>query len=168
MPRLSKADWQAVRGRYEATLDPLRDIAEAFGTNVAALSAQAKRGGWLRPGATPGPPVEGDDGKLLGRLFRAFERQVTDLEQRFAAGGGSVEEKDARTLAVLAKTFETLSKLRDERGEDVDAGAVDLGELRARLAQRLAALSPDGHPGVDALGDAGGGDDAARAGALQP
>ncbi len=168
MPKLSKADWQAVRGRYEATLDPLRDIAEAFGTTVGALSAQAKRGGWLRPGAGAVLSEGGDDGKLLGRLFRAFERQVTDLEQRFAAGGGSVEEKDARTLAVLAKTFETLSKLRDERGEDVDAAVVDLGELRARLAQRLAALAPDGHPGGDALGGAGGGDDAARTGALQP
>jgi len=142
LPKLSKADWQAVRGRYEATLDPLRDIAEAFGTTVGALSAQAKRGGWLRPGAGAVLSAEGDDGKLLGRLFRAFERQVTDLEQRFAAGGGSVEEKDARTLAVLAKTFETLSKLRDERGEDVDAATVDLDELTARFAQRLAALGP--------------------------
>ncbi len=165
MPKVSEAVWGAMRLRFETTLDPVRVIAEAHGIQHVALWRRAKRDGWTRPGEAPAVPEAADDDKLLGRLFRAFERQIADLEQRFLAGGGSVEEKDARTLSVLARTFETLAKLRDEREGSTEDATVDLDELTSRLAERLAALGPyelaaggaDGAArGLDEPGGAGG------------
>lgn len=159
MPKVSEAQWAAMQVRYETTRDALSAIAAEHDISYEALWRHAKRAGWVRPGATPKVPELGDDDKLLGRLFRAFDRQVADLEQRFLSGGGSVEEKDARTLSVLAKTFETLAKLRDEREGPADAESVDLDDLRARLAQRLSALDPRGVAAAGADGADGGGDE---------
>ncbi|MBZ9934987.1 hypothetical protein LB518_01670 [Mesorhizobium sp. BR1-1-16] len=159
MPKVSEAQWAVMRVRYETTRDAVSAIASDEGISYEALWRHAKRAGWARPGAAPKIPEMGDDDRLLGRLFRAFERQVADLEQRFLSGAGSVEEKDARTLSVLARTFETLAKMRDERGGPVDEGSVDLDDLRARLARRLEALGPYGVAAAGADGADGGGDD---------
>ncbi|SHE62257.1 hypothetical protein SAMN02745157_0575 [Kaistia soli DSM 19436] len=162
MPKISEAVWASVRARFEGTIDPIVDIAHQHGMSHVALWRRAKRDGWVRPHQAPSVPLAAEDDKLLGRLFRAFERQVADLEQRFLAGGGSIEEKDARTLSVLARTFETLAKLRDEREGPVDEGSVDLDDLRARLAQRLSALDPRGLAASGADGADGGGVDRRR------
>ncbi len=152
MAKISEAGWEAMRLRYETTRDTVSLIAAENGLAYDTVWRRAKKAGWTRPGDAPKPPVVDDDGKLLGRLFRAFERQIADLEQRFLSGESAVEERDARTLAVLAKTFETLAKLRDahsgggagedESGASGEGGHVDLDELSSRLAQRLAALGP--------------------------
>ena len=159
MAKISEAAWAAMRLRYETSNDALMAIAKEAGISYEALWRHARKAGWTRPGAAPSVPDAAADDKLLGRLFRAFERQVADLEQRFLAGSGSVEEKDARTLSVLARTFETLAKLRDERGGPADDAAVDLDELTSRLAERLAALGPYELAAGGADGGAGGDDE---------
>ena len=156
VPRISEAVSASVRARFEATIDPIADIARDHGMSHVALWRRAKRDGWVRPHQAPSMPGAEDDGKLLGRLFRAFERQISDLEQRFVSSGGSIEEKDARTLSVLARTFETLAKLRDEREGPVDAGSVDLDELTARFARRLAALGSYGEVASGSVDSADG------------
>lgn len=157
MPKISEAAWAEVRARYETTIDPVRDIAKAHGITHVVLWRRAKKLGWTRPDEVPPVPEGAADDKLLGRLFRAFERQIADLEQRFLTAPGSIEEKDARTLSVLAKTFETLAKMRDERGGAVEDADVDLDDLRARLAERLAGLGPPRLGAGGADGADGGG-----------
>ncbi len=166
LARISEAGWDALRVRYETTRDTVGVIAAEHGVAYDTLWRRARKAGWTRPGEAPRAPLVDDDGKLLGRLFRAFERQIADLEQRFLSGESAVEERDARTLAVLAKTFETLAKLRDAHagggaGEDgsgasEEGGHVDLDELRQRLARRLdALLEAEGVAGIAAAGDDG-------------
>jgi hypothetical protein len=160
LPKISEAAWAEIRTRYETTIDPIRDIAASHGTNHVTIWRRAKKLGWVRPDEAPPVPGEADDERLLGRLFRAFDRQIGDLEQRFLAGSGNVEEKDARTLAVLARTFETLARLRGGRVSTAEADDVDLDDLRSRLARRLAALERGGMEGGAADGGDGGGDHA--------
>ncbi len=79
-----------------------------------------------------------DRAALVKRLTDAFERQVAEIEARVGEPGAT-GERDARTLAVLAKTLETLIDLdRSARAETPDAdeeGALD--GLREDLARRL-------------------------------
>lgn len=145
MVKLRDGVWADARLRYERGEEAVDAIAADVGISSATLRRRVRHEGWLRPSeAALQPP---DEEKLLSRLFRAFQRQIEDLEQRFGAEAGGVEERDARTLAVLAKTFETLAKLREGRSEEEAAIGeegedVDLDELRTRLARQLEALPP--------------------------
>lgn len=103
-----------------------------------------KRGVGASGGGKAGGDVAGraaepaDRAALVKRLTDAFERQVAEIEARVGEPGAT-GERDARTLAVLAKTLETLIDLdRSARAETPDAdeeGALD--GLREDLARRL-------------------------------
>ncbi|MQT12331.1 hypothetical protein [Segnochrobactrum spirostomi] len=103
-----------------------------------------KRGGGASGAGKAGGVVAGraaepaDRAALVKRLTDAFERQVAEIEARVGEPGAT-GERDARTLAVLAKTLETLIDLdRSARAETPDAdeeGALD--GLREDLARRL-------------------------------
>ncbi|MCX5512132.1 hypothetical protein C3941_08685 [Kaistia algarum] len=134
------------------------EIGLRTGMSSGGIRGRAKREGWTRPRA-PGRDAAlraADRVSLVTRLFRSFERQITDLEKRFASAEGGADEKDARMLAVLAKTFETLNGLKAEEDRKNDV-AVDLDQLRQALAKRLERLDPGG-------AEPGGGDRAADAG----
>jgi hypothetical protein len=148
MPELTLDQWAAIRVAYETTAVPLRELAAGHGVSHVSVAKRAERQGWLRPGEAPPLPDGAAEEKLVARLYRTFERQIAELELRFAGAEGGVEEKDARTLSVLARTLETLAKLRggaEADGQD-DGGGVDIEALRARLQARLEQL--------DAAGDA--------------
>jgi hypothetical protein len=80
---------------------------------------------------------------LTARLWRAAEMQAAEIEARLAAGARPVaeSERDARVLAILAKTLRELSAASqisdDAEMEDDDATPDDLEKLREALAQRL-------------------------------
>lgn len=90
---------------------------------------------------------------LIKRMWRAADAQVREIENRLLQDSDtSLErERDARVLAVLAKTLRELSALDgaepDERtsaAADDDAIPRDLDELRRSLAQKLEALVAGG------------------------
>lgn len=101
---------------------------------------------------------------LLARMRRTLARQVEELEKRFS-DATTVEEKDARTLATLARALDVLMTLEndagrsraaaDHAGDGRAAGAAGrhlpvgrdgaaAAAVRDELARRLAALCADG------------------------
>ncbi len=128
-------------------------IAEELGVPQSTVSSWKRREGWVRPPDAPralGIQGPGQDrrarrgARLLGRLYRAFSHELTALEGRRGTDAESFE-KNARALASLAKTLETLMALdRDDGAKRPDPEAVDPDEIRAKLARRLYSLGQSG------------------------
>ena len=101
-----------------------------------------------RKSPAPRNPI-GDRTALVGRLWRAAEAQVCDIEVRLKRHQQqpAERERDARSLAVLVKTLRELSAL-DETKEGAakadtdhdDAGPRDIDEFRRELARRIDAI----------------------------
>jgi hypothetical protein len=99
---------------------------------------------------------------LVNRMMRAAERQVGEIEQRLAGSGQALgeRERDARTLALLAKTLQSLTALdalhepkvgrpksRAPGNEhDRDRIPASIDALRQELSRRLAGMA-GGDPG---------------------
>ena len=92
---------------------------------------------------------------LLKRLWRAAERQINEIEDRLARVADPSEaprpepEKDARALAVLARTLRELTALEAEarkrrKAKDQDGTVRDLDTFRRELARRLDRLREEG------------------------
>ena len=88
---------------------------------------------------------------LIHRLWSAAERQVAEIEARLASlsGDPALLERDAKTLAVIARTLRDLVALDTETAPDPPAPERDahagnpvrsLEAFRDELAQRLDAL----------------------------
>jgi|GEM_PF-5916826 len=98
---------------------------------------------------------------LAGRMMRAAERQVVAIERRLAdtQQQPGESERNARTLAVLAKTMQSLAAIdaqdKPAQGKpkatqkekvsaddhDYDQIPEDIDELRRELTERLAAMA---------------------------
>ncbi|HVV63302.1 MAG TPA: hypothetical protein VHD14_16260 [Pseudolabrys sp.] len=81
---------------------------------------------------------------LVARMMRATEMQVHEIEQRLGgAAAPAGRERDARTLAVLAKTMRELIALdvltedKNTDNADDDDAPFDIDELRRELARRV-------------------------------
>jgi transposase len=166
-PGSHKPDLEAVvaeaRRLVEGTTQSQHAIAQQLKVSASVISVWKKKWGWVRPdGAPVAPPeVHGFTNPkaaeqrreiLLGRLYRVFDRQLKDVESRVANAMTTTDEKDARTLGTLARTLGTLMALQSGGGEGSGrhGGAeadepekYDPDEIRARLAERLAGLSPE-------------------------
>jgi hypothetical protein len=82
---------------------------------------------------------------MIARLYRAFERQVADIETRLAVPGARSDEKDARALGTLARTLETLIALdRDAGAQRDEPEPKDSDQLRAELARRIRSWAEEG------------------------
>lgn len=85
---------------------------------------------------------------LIARLWATAARQAAEIENRLAEAGGDAAalERDARTLAVLARTLRDLSALdaaTQKQPEAADAASEiprDPDALRRALAARLVEL----------------------------
>jgi hypothetical protein len=94
--------------------------------------------------------LKGDRIALVGRMMIAAEAQVSEIESRLAEGSNTPDrERDARTLAVLARTMRELialdasiemKKPRKEAQKDDDPVPRDPDELRRELARRIQAF----------------------------
>lgn len=90
---------------------------------------------------------------LIRRLWRTADRQVSEIETRLVAAGGDAAslERDAKTLAVLARTVRDLVALdaettRTEKAGQADAeqeGPRDFEHFRRDLADTLERLAKE-------------------------
>jgi hypothetical protein len=88
---------------------------------------------------------------LVNRMMRAAERQIGEIEQRLAGSGQAIgeQERDARTLALLAKTIQSLTALDVPHEKDAPKHKASkknesiprsIDELRRSVASKLAAI----------------------------
>ena len=144
------------RALIEQTIVAQAAIAYRLGIPASTLSMWKLREGWVRPEGAPRyrvPPgasattwtavPAGDTAsrrrtRLISRLYRAFERQLAELEARAPGTDGLSTEKDARALGILAGTLEKLIALElDDGAKAVRPEPVDRDELNAELARRI-------------------------------
>lgn len=115
-------------------------------TPVAARPQPAPR----ERGRCPGIAACPERTALVGRLWAAVEAQIAECEARLAAHGEGLEfEREARTLAVLARTLEQLDALDGAATMKKDAADAatptrSIDDLCATLERHLADL--DGAP----------------------
>ena len=134
--------WAEIHAAYVGSRLTVAAIAEAYGISVERLRSKARRGGWPKrrdPARAAAEPL--DHRLLVGRLFKAVERQIAEIERRFdGAAPPGLDEKDARTLAALARTLELLIGLDEKSGRDTSEPEADIDEFRLELARRLESL----------------------------
>lgn len=138
----SVRDW--VKALYVGTTMTITQIAAETGVARSTIVAWAQQEGWVRPeGAPPLRNSRADRrGRLADRLYHVFGRQLAALEKR--AGKGTTDEKDARTLSVLAKTLETLLALDRDDGAKTRPESIDRADYRAELARTLSRWAEEG------------------------
>jgi len=149
MPRLDREEWERVRRLYEETPATLQAIGAEIGVSATMICRRAQNEGWIRfararyrPKWAPKLPRRAE---LIARLYRAFEKQIAEVESRFDRPGAEAGEQDARTLGTLARTLEKLIELDREQTEDRDTEEpADLARLRQKLADRLRRLAGGG------------------------
>lgn len=156
-------DWDAIRRDYETDRDStIRAIADRHGVTQGSVTGRARREGWpprrqtgaaVRTGPKPAPkarrPVDRAD--LIHRLYRVVARQVREIEKRVCTPAVSADERDARTLAAVARTLDLLVEIeRRVVGDPATARSeIDLDALRQDLARRIRGLrDPGGGPGA--------------------
>jgi hypothetical protein len=104
---------------------------------------------------------------LINRMMKTAERQVYEIEARLAGSkqAPGERERDARTLAVLAKTLQSLTAIDalHERkpmqkkkppvdDDDEDYLPADIDGVYRELSKKLEAMAAGGSPGIS--GDA--------------
>jgi hypothetical protein len=130
-------------------------IAVRLDISQTTLSSWKRREGWVRPAGAPiapqfeaavkarraaEPTARGPLRKqrLIDRLYRACTRHVHQIETRLK--DGVTDDKDARSLGLVAKTLETLVTLERDTGMPTDRPEpLDRDSLNAELARRIKA-----------------------------
>ncbi len=134
--------WAEIRSTYEESALPVSVIAKAYAVRERAVYDRAAREAWVaRRTQAALPPGERslDRSVLVARLFHAVERQIAEIERRFTElAGTGADERDARTLAALARTIELLIGLERQAKPDAsEAPEADIDEIRRDLARRI-------------------------------
>lgn len=134
--------WGEIRSTYEHSSVPVAMIAKAYAVRERAVYERAAKEGWTArrtQSSNPTPDAPLDRSVLVRRLFKAVERQIAEIERRLSSlPATGADEKDARTLAALARTIELLIGLeRQARPETTEAPEADVDELRRDLARRI-------------------------------
>lgn len=146
------------RKLIETTTLSQTQIGDKLGLPRSTVNTWQRAHAWLRPPGAPTQPAslwaanqarargpgnhpDRRAQRLINRLYRACGGQIGLIETRLKKAKDALEEKDARALATLARTLQTLMALeRDDGAKRTDPEAVDPDEIRARLARRLYAL----------------------------
>lgn len=139
--------WAAMRVIHETFGVGAELLCRATGRSLSMVKRRIAAEGWTAPSA--------GRTAFLGRMSAMLEAQLEDLENQVSAGEVS-DEKSARTLGTMARTWEKLNALEqlmdkelDERRRELDTreagdtGATDdagLHALRLELERRIAAL----------------------------
>jgi hypothetical protein len=167
--RRDDIDWEAIKHAYLHSGWSIRRICAKHGSTYGTLRSRAKAEGWvrivpmksLRPGRPPRlpgtPKTKGttkDERRrraVTERLFKIVEAKLTEIEERMAISesdraleSAADRERDARSLAALARIYAKLVELDDAakkaRGaeEDKQESAKETGQDADRLRQDLA------------------------------
>lgn len=143
--RRQRFDWRAIRAAYESGLRSQVELAADYGINASTINYHKTREGWAEPAETPRLGInEGDRVMLVLRLFRMVDAQIGEIERRLTAADGSgPDEKDARTLAALARTIELLIDLEAKTRPEAPAAPEEGDEdaFRTELARRIRGLA---------------------------
>ncbi|MBT9289135.1 hypothetical protein [Prosthecodimorpha staleyi] len=143
--RRQRFDWRAIRAAYESGLRSQVELAADYGVNASTINYHKTREGWSEPAETPRLGInEGDRVMLVLRLFRMVDAQIGEIERRLtAADGTGPDEKDARTLAALARTIELLIDLEAKTRPEAPAAPEEGDEdaFRTELARRIRGLA---------------------------
>lgn len=146
-----------------------RAVAAAVGIPVSTLRYHLKRP--LTQLAPPPRPIlrQSLEPKnrplLIARLWTAAERQVHEIEARLVEAGGDAAtlERDARTLAILAKTVRDLMALdaaanpKPDKDDGENTPPRNIDAFRRALAQKLEELGAlEADDGDSRPADAGG------------
>ncbi|MGE4371670.1 MAG: helix-turn-helix domain-containing protein [Xanthobacter sp.] len=138
------------------------------GASLQAESCDAGRAAKPVLSRSPAQPRRPARQRLLTRLWRTAERQVAEIEGRMQAAHADVEsvlrtaadsEKDARALALIARTLRELAAAEDEAGRSraekpgaqqngEPDGTRNLEDFRRELARRLEQLQAADDPPV--------------------
>ncbi len=147
-PKRRATPWSEIRSTYEDSALPVSVIAKAYAVRERAVYERAAKEGWAMR-RTHGGDRPLDRSVLVARLFHAVERQIAEIERRFievTGAGTGADERDARTLAALARTIELLIGLeRQARPEtSSEAPEADIDEFRRDLTRRIANMQRAG------------------------
>jgi len=150
-------DWPEARRLYEETGLSVVKIGEKLGLKDSRIRYRARKNGWVRQVCLTATLKDADGqarSVMIARLYKAFEKQIGQLEARLealfkSASAATVTDlgdvdRTARTLASLARTLDTLIALEEARGAKEEPGD-DPDALRQELAARLERL-PEGGP----------------------
>ena len=153
-------DWDAVRRDCLSGTMSFEAIAKKHGMSVTTLRKYRKQ--WP-DAALSADSSDPDHLALVGRLYRATDRQICHLEEKLESGDAAFDEKEARMLGTIARTLDKIMELTTkdtpvtttakqtskakakvksvtERTEETDGqtdGLPDLDTLRQELARRL-------------------------------
>ncbi len=154
--RLTHLDWDAIAAAYAENTETLAELSKRFGVSSGGISNRARREEWsprqkLRGKRLPSVTFE-------GRLARALDRQITELEERWSDDGEEINsaqaEKEARTLSVLIRTAEKLkeieimskkTKITKSDGQSAKSDRLDRRRMRETLERRLDQLIASAH-----------------------
>ncbi|MDX5595595.1 hypothetical protein [Pseudovibrio sp. SPO723] len=151
--RIPKETWDWVRRRVETSGVPIAQISRETGVPASSITSRIRREGWLRKAQLSAELAQAEPeerGRLIARLYNAFEKQVGRIEARLkelsAEESVSLAETDhlSRALTSLAKTLDTLISLQDAHSPDAQEAEEPDDHLRDQLAKRLAHLCEAG------------------------
>lgn|GEM_PF-2315840 len=162
-------DWDAVAAAYDEGSLTLKQISEAYNVSTSAITRRARQEGWP-PRSRKTKRKTKPDATFEARLARALDRQISELEERWASdealASSAQAEKEARTLNVLIRTAEKLKELEmaktkstgSKRDKDKSKGdELDRKRLRETLERRLdKLLAAADARGVSPESDSGG------------
>lgn len=154
--KLAPADLAALGAAYAAHHGKLEELAALWGIDFATLEALARTHQWQRtPFRRKLKEDENEEARHMAhRILKALEQQLSDIEHRMQrrAGGKSAgratsaeHERDARTLASLTRTLESLTEFTESRQKKVTAHDAP-HDVRAELERRLSRLAGDAKP----------------------
>jgi hypothetical protein len=160
----TQRDWAALREAYVGGQQTISEICDQFKLARSTLYARIRTEGWpLRsdPGGCAELAEEPAAGagrarteRLLGRLFKALERQMSEIERRLIGSArnrdAAARERDARTLSSLVRTLEKLCALDAAPNPGTAAETRNLepetvARMRQAIARRLAGIVPEGN-----------------------
>jgi TolA-binding protein len=170
-------DWEQIRTRYEAGLEKVNVIAQAFGMAGITLSSKAKALGWKLRGAPAkakrviariSKAAKGESTtETIRRLKELLNDRITNLEAEIKAIGKDIDqlsnEKKLRNVHMVVRTLEKVIDLerKDRESKRKTKRAFKLFDesQRGALAEKIERLEEgwEGKAPVAGTGDAGGG-----------
>jgi uncharacterized protein (UPF0335 family) len=167
-----QADWSALRARYEAGEEKVKDIAAAAGMSAIVLANKAKALGWkLRANvkkvigkAKPSPKKQASTRDTLKRLKDLLQERVAQLEDEVKQLGLELDavtnERQIKSVNLVVRTLEKVLDLERKdklkrKQQSRDFKHYD-DEQRRALAEKIERLEAE-EPGAVAEPDAGPG-----------